>query len=376
MRVLIAPDKFKGTLTAAQVCESITLGIHDYDSAIEVVNHPLADGGEGALDLLEDVLNLKRVSVKVKDPLYRTIKSYYLKNETSAFVEMALASGLQLLKQEERNPLLTSTYGTGQLIKHAIKDGAKHIYLMIGGSATNDGGTGMAEALGFKFRGQHGRISRICGEYLTEIYEINDCTEGLLEDVTFTVLTDVQNILFGANGASFVYGRQKGANEGMIVSLDQGLACLSGILNNDFENIPGAGAAGGLGYGAMSFLGAELKSGIETVIEVTGFDKKLEGVDLIISGEGKMDLQTVAGKVIAGVSEKSKEYGIPFAVICGMVEDRQKVEESIQAFRIHSLVNEEVTSEEAMANSFQLVRKRANQLIREFTESKENLISN
>lgn len=376
MRVLIAPDKFKGTLTAAQVCESITLGIHDYDPTIEVVSHPLADGGEGTLDLLEAVLNLKRVSLKVKDPLYRTINSHYLKNETSAFVEMSLASGLQLLKQEERNPLLTSTYGTGQLIKHAIESGARHIYLMIGGSATNDGGTGMAEALGFEFTTERSKHQRMNGEMLGDINAIHDQTKGLLNGVGFTVLTDVQNVLLGANGASFVYGRQKGANEEMIVSLDQGLACLSGILNNGFENVPGAGAAGGLGYGAMSFLSAELKSGIESVMEVTGFDKKLEESDLIISGEGKMDLQTVAGKVIAGVSEKSKEYGIPFAVICGMVEDRQKVEKSIRAFKIHPLVNKEVTAEEAMTNSFELVRKRAYQLIRGFAASKENPISN
>ncbi|MCL4150104.1 UNVERIFIED_CONTAM: hypothetical protein GTU68_015535, partial [Idotea baltica] len=359
------------TLTAAQVCESITLGLHDYDLDIEVVSHPLADGGEGTLDLLETILNLERVPVEVKDPLYRSIGSYYLRNESSAFIEMALASGLQLLKSEERNPLLTSTYGTGQLIKHAIKHGAKHIYLMIGGSATNDGGAGMAEALGFQFSAEHGIIPKVNGVVLADIEDVSDKTDGLLANISFTVLTDVQNVLLGPQGASAVYGHQKGADDDMVITLDQGLAQLASELNNGFENVPGTGAAGGLGYGAMSFLGAELKSGIETVMEITDFDARLEGVDLIISGEGKMDLQTVEGKVIAGVSEKAQASDIPFSVICGIAEDLQKVQENIQAYSIHPLVDGVVNSEEAMGNSFALVRKRAYQLIKEFAMDRQ-----
>lgn len=368
MRILIAPDKFKSTLTATEVCEAVSLGVLDYDQGIEIVTHPLADGGEGTLDLLESALNLKRISVKVRDPLDRGIESYYLKNESSAFIEMALASGLQLLKPEERNPLKTSTYGTGELIRHAIEHGAKHIYLMIGGSATNDGGAGMAEALGYEFRPEHGQSPGMNGGNLGKTYEVLDNTHGLLTGVGFTVLTDVQNVLLGAEGASFVYARQKGADDGMVMTLEQNMTTLASVLNNGFENTPGAGAAGGLGYGAMSFLGAELKSGIETVMEITGFDKKLVGVDLIISGEGKMDLQTVKGKVIAGISTKARESHIPFSVICGMVEDRERVQGNIRAFGIHPLVNEQITPEEAMTNSFQLVRKRAFQLIGEFAQ--------
>lgn len=366
MRVLIAPDKFKGTLTAAEVCEAVSLGILDYDKDIEIVTHPLADGGEGTLDLLESALILKRITVQVRDPLYRSIESYYLKNESSAFIEMALASGLQLLKPEERNPLKTSTHGTGELIRHAIEHGVKHIYLMIGGSATNDGGVGMAEALGYEFRPEHGLSPGMNGGNQSEICEVLDNTHGLLTGVRFTVLTDVQNVLLGTEGASFVYARQKGADDGMVMALEHNMTRLAGVLNNGLENTPGAGAAGGLGYGAMSFLGAELKSGIETVMEITGFGSKLGGVDLIISGEGKMDLQTVEGKVIAGISAKARENQLPFSVICGMVEHLAKVQENIRAYSIHPLVNEQVTSEEAMTNSFELVRKRAFQLIREF----------
>lgn len=368
MRVLIAPDKFKGTLTANQVCKAISLGIHDYDSSIESISHPLADGGEGTLDLLENSMSLRRVIVKVSDPLDRKIKSHYLIQETTAYIEMALASGLQLLSKAELNPLMASTYGTGELIRHAIENCAKHIYLMIGGSATNDGGTGMAEALGFKFRGEYGELPRMRGEYLTQISEINDHTEGLLEGVTFTVLTDVQNVLLGASGASFVYGKQKGADEGMIVSLDQGLANLSEILNNDFINVPGAGAAGGLGYGAMSFLGAELQSGISAIMQITDLDQKLSGVDLVVSGEGKMDLQTVAGKVIAGVSKKTQALNIPFAIICGVAEDLKLIQSQIKSYGIYPLVQDNVSSEEAMNKAFQLVRKRAFELIRDFVE--------
>jgi glycerate kinase len=370
MRVLLSPDKFKGTLTAGQVCEAITLGIHDYDTEIEVVSHPLADGGEGTLDLLEAALKLKRVVVTVKDPLYRPVKSYYLKNDTEAFIEMALASGLQLLREEERNPLKTSTYGTGQLIEHAIRQGAKHIYLMIGGSATNDGGAGMAEALGFEFYAVRGRCERMNGETVGEVDRVIDKTGGLLQGISFTILTDVQNVLLAAKGASFVYGRQKGADDGMLVSLEHNMARLSGVLNNGFENIPGAGAAGGLGYGAMSFLGAELRSGIETVMEITEFDKEMEGVDLIITGEGKMDLQTVAGKVIAGVSGRAAKAGIPFSVICGLAEDVEQVQENIKAHSIYPLVNASTTPREAMSNAFALVRQRACELMSEFAGSR------
>ncbi len=370
MRVLIAPDKFKGTLTAAEVCEAITLGIHDYDKHIEIVTHPLADGGEGTLDLLEDALSLTRVPVKVKDPLYRTIGSYYLKGGSSAFIEMALASGLQLLRPEERNPLKTSTHGTGELIRNAIKKRAKHIYLMIGGSATNDGGTGMAEALGYSFSSKSAIIYSVTGETIGDVHDYVNNTGDLLSGISVTVLTDVQNKLLGPTGATHVYGRQKGASDAMLVTLENNMEKLVRVLDNGLENIPGAGAAGGLGYGAMSFLGAELKSGIETVMEITGFEKKLDGVDLIISGEGKMDLQTVEGKVIAGVSSKAREFDIPFSVICGMAEELEKVQENIQAHSIHPLVNEQTTSEEAMADSFNLVRARAFQLMKDFVGKK------
>ncbi len=372
MRVLIAPDKFKGTLTASEVCLAITEGIHDFDASIEVVSHPLADGGEGTLDLLEEILSLGKVELEVHDPLYRSIPSYYLKSDHTAFIEMALASGLPLLAPEERNPLRASSHGTGELIKHALEQGLTRVYLMIGGSATNDGGTGMAEALGYSFNGQSGSISGINGNTMGVVHSCSNNTGDLLNNVSVTVLTDVQNKLLGPNGATHVYGRQKGADDEMIIRLEQNMQALAGMLDNGFEDVPGAGAAGGLGYGAMSFLKAELKSGIETVMEITGFDRKLDGVDLIISGEGKMDLQTVEGKVIAGVAAKAEKAGIPFSVICGVADDLDKVQENIKALSIHPLVNEETTSEEAISQSFQLVRQRAYQLIRQFAEGHKN----
>ena len=367
MRILLAPDKFKGTLTASEVCAAITEGIHRVDASIEVLAHPLADGGEGTADLLESALGLQREVLTVNDPLFRPIETYYLRNEAVAFIEMAHASGLQLLAAEERHALNTTTYGTGELMKHALDSGVSEIYLMIGGSSTSDGGTGMALALGYDFELAEAAYAKGTGGSLNSISAIdNTRRHARIDEVKFTVLCDVQNPLYGPNGAAFVYGPQKGANSDEVKQLDDGLRNLAAVSANELEQTPGAGAAGGLGYGAMSFLGADLKSGIASVMEITGFDEKLDGVDLIVTGEGKMDLQTVEGKVIAGVSTSARAHHIPFAVICGMAEEKERVQQQIQAWGIYPLVNENTSPEAAMANSYELVRERAQALIEAF----------
>lgn len=369
MRILLAPDKFKGTLNADQVCAAMTEGIHAVDRNIEVIKQPLADGGEGTADLLETALGLRKKFLKVNDPLFRPIYTHYLKNDQVAFIEMANASGLQLLEPNERNALNTSTFGTGEMIEDALDSGVSEIYLMIGGSATNDGGVGMAQALGYEFEHVIGNGFKPTGEFVADIVGIiKDRVHPRLYEVSFTVLCDVQNPLIGPNGASAVYGSQKGADAEALHLLENGLSNLAGLLNNGFENVPGAGAAGGLGYGAMSFLGATLKPGIQTVMEITGFEQKLGGVDLIITGEGKMDLQTVEGKVIAGVSEMARKYNIPFAVICGLAENRDQVQQQIKAWNINPLVNEQVSISEALERAYDLVVERTTELVSVFLE--------
>lgn len=368
MKVVLAPDKFKGSLTAVEVCEAMTSGIHDFNPEIEVISHPLADGGEGTSELLEEALGLKKVFIKVNDPLFRPVFTHYLMNERVAFVEMANASGLQLLTDQERNPLNTTTFGTGEMIENALDQGVSEVYLMIGGSATSDGGIGMANALGYGFGVKPGTSFISTGKGLNDITSVfTDELHHRVKDVKFTVLCDVQNPLLGPNGAAAVYGPQKGADTQAVTELESGLRKLSELLKNGYENSPGAGAAGGLGYGAMSFLAAELKPGIDTVMDITGFDQKLNDVDLVITGEGKMDLQTVEGKVIAGISSRVLKRDMPFSVICGVVENRDIVQERIEAHSIYPLVNEEVSTGRAMREAKALVRKRAFELMRDFS---------
>ncbi|MFY0594132.1 glycerate kinase [Roseivirga sp.] len=321
MQVLVCPDKFKGSLSADEVCKAIENGIKRYSENIDVVKVPLADGGEGTLDLLENYMSLERVYIDVKDPLFRPISTYYLKNETKAFIEMSKASGLQLLGENEKNPLNTSTFGTGELIKHALDQNVEEVFLLIGGSATNDGGIGMAEALGFKFISENGLCTDLVGSSLIDLRKI-DAHEihQRIKETKFTVLSDVRNVLNGSHGASYVYGEQKGADGKAIEMLDKGLDNLASILASGFELNAGAGAAGGLGYGAMSFLEARMVSGIEAIMDVVDFDDKAKSVDLIITGEGKMDGQTSAGKVVSGVLNYGKMRNIPIGILCGIID--------------------------------------------------------
>lgn len=278
----------------------------------------MADGGEGTLEVLETNLDLDKVGVIVSDPIFRPITAHYLKNEDTAFIEMAEASGLQRLKQEEYNPFKTSTFGTGELIKHAVDSGVKRINLFLGGSATNDAGIGMASALGSRFYSKGGNVLKPTGESLSKIHHFDITTmERQTSGVEFKVLTDVKNVLFGVEGASYVYAGQKGGDVSQIAVLDRGLKHLSKLLNNGNENLIGAGAAGGLGYGAMSFLNAKVHSGISFMLDLSQFDQKVKTVDLVITGEGRIDNQSLNGKVISGVMQIAKRYNKPVNLICG-----------------------------------------------------------
>ncbi|MCO6359727.1 glycerate kinase [Roseivirga pacifica] len=360
MHILISPDKFKGSLTSNQVCAAIEAGIKKYNPETTFSTQPLADGGEGTLDILKAVLGLEKIAVTVKDPLMRSIDTYYLRNEKVAFVEMANASGLLLLKKEERNPLLTSTFGTGEMVAHALDNGVREVYLMIGGSATNDGGIGMAQALGYNF-GLGEEVPN--GAALSEVQSCDKSNiHPRIKEVKFTVLCDVQNPLIGEQGAAAVYGPQKGANDAMVRQLDEGLQNLARVISNGREQNPGAGAAGGLGYGAISFLNAKLKSGIDTVMELTNFSEHIKKADLVITGEGQLDTQTLSGKVIAGVKQQADKLNKPVAVICGIAKG-VGADNPLGLEHIYQVMNKANSVEDSMNNAAKYVSTLTTELL-------------
>ncbi len=333
MKIVIAPDSFKGSIDAFSVAKAIRLGVQAIFPDAEIVLCPLADGGEGSGEVWASYLNAKKVVVYVQDPLGRNIEShYYLSIDgRAALIDSSLAAGLILLSTLERNPGKTSTYGVGQLIDNAIFAGAEQIYLTLGGSATNDMGIGMAAALGYKFSNKDPYDLATTGENLVSIehISIHESAHNRIRKIKFDALCDVINPLYGPAGAAFVYGAQKGADSEMVKRLDVGTKhfdqiCmahekynLSDLDVNKLHAVQGAGAAGGLGYGAMYFLGAKLLSGIETLLDLAGFDEIIKDADLIITGEGKIDNQTINGKLISGIIKRAKVYNVPVFAICG-----------------------------------------------------------
>ena len=326
MKIVIAPDKFKGSLTGLEFCDVVASGIEEILPACKIIKIPMADGGDGTMDALESQIPHSRHVVNVKDPLFRNVEAYYLYDKTSktAFVEMSAASGMRLLQPEEQNCYETTSYGTGELIADALDQGAKKIILGIGGSATNDAGMGMAEALGYVFKDKAGNLVEPIGKNLSLVDTIDiSGVHPKLGEAEVKVACDVTNPLFGERGAAFVYGPQKGASPEQVIELNQGLRNFSKVLTRTFgvafEEVYGAGAAGGMGAGSMAFLQARLESGIELVQEILHFDQKITGAEWIITGEGKFDYQTLAGKTVNGVIESAKAQNIQVAVFCGEI---------------------------------------------------------
>jgi len=327
MKILIAPDSFKDCMSAMEVARALEKGLQKALPEAAVLLVPMADGGEGTVESIIDSTGGERREVRVKNPLLRDINSFYgLDIDGSlAVIEMAAASGLELLCEEERNPWLTSTYGTGQLIAHALDQGCRRILLGIGGSATNDCGTGMARALGVKFLDEQGQEVAHGGGALDRIREIN--LEGIhpaLEHAVIQVACDVDNPLTGPQGASHVYGPQKGADAVMVEKLDTNLGHMATLireqLGKDINNVPGAGAAGGLGAGLLAFLGAELVKGVDMVADTLGLEEQLKDADLVITGEGRMDAQTRFGKTPFGVAQLAAKHGIPVIGVTGSLD--------------------------------------------------------
>jgi len=361
MKILIAPDSFKGSSTSRMAAEAIGEGVHLVFPDAELQKIPVADGGEGTVEALVDSMNGQTISKIVKGPLGEEVDADYgILPGNIAVIEMASASGLPLVPENKRNPLLTSTYGTGQLILDALDKDCREIILGIGGSATNDGGTGMARALGFRFLDSHGKELPEGGGSLSNLTDIDD--SGMDERILKTkilVACDVANPLTGSEGASYIYGAQKGASLSDIEFLDAALGNLAEIVNGKYcranENIPGAGAAGGLGYGLMEFCGGELKSGIEIVLDLIKFDSCLDGVDLVISGEGRIDGQSVYGKVPVGIAGRAKKKDIPVLVVVGGIGDEVDVVYNHGIDAVMSSVNKAMSLEEAMSSVYELL---------------------
>ena len=320
-KIVIASDSFKGTLTSSEVADSVAKAVHTVFPGCEVVKLNVADGGEGTADAIISAREGQPIYMSVSDPLGRTIQSsYYVLGDGTALVEMSRAPGLPLLAPQERNPLKTSTYGTGQMIAHALAAGCRRFLVGIGGSATNDAGIGMLSALGFRFLDAQGQVVETNGGALSEIASIDASSvlDGLFES-EFTVACDVDSPLYGPAGAAYVFAPQKGADADMVGNLDDGLRHFAEVVGYDPE-FAGAGAAGGLGYAFKAFLDARMVRGIDMVLDAVGFDKALEGTDLVITGEGRYDVQTQAGKAVHGIMSRASLRGVSVLVVAGSVE--------------------------------------------------------
>lgn len=366
MKIVISPDKFKNSLTGLQFFDAVKTGIKIILPEAEIVKLPLADGGDGTIEVVNYYLKGDIVKVAVNNPFFETVEATYLYAEASktVFIEMAEASGLKLLKPEQFDCKNATTLGTGELILNAIGKGAKKIILGIGGSATNDCGIGMATALGYRFLDENNNEVKPIGANLATISRIDFThVHPKIKKVQFEIACDVVNPLYGKNGAAFVYAKQKGASKADVEMLDKGLKSFSKVLHIAFQInsqlVKGAGAAGGMGIASKVFLNGDLKPGIQLIKELANFDKQIGDADWIITGEGNLDNQTLSGKTIQGVIDSAKAKNIKVVAFCGSID---LDEHSIMDFGIDyadSVLNYSNDFEDAMENAFEYVREMA-----------------
>lgn len=367
MKIVIISNAYKGNLSSMEVNNYIEEGIKRVIDA-KIVKLAVADGGDGTLDTLV-LQGGKKIKTIVKDPLGREIDSYYgILDNNKGIIEMALASGIALLDKDELNPMLASTYGTGMLIRKLLDEGVRDITIGIGGSATNDGGTGMAQALGVKFYDSYDKLLDMNGENLSKVSRIDiGGLDKRIKDSKITVACDVTNPLYGKEGAAKIYARQKGANDKQIALLDKGLMNLNAkvieLLGIDNSNYSGAGAAGGLGYGLVTFLGAELKQGIETILDAIDYDKHLQGANIVFTGEGRIDNQSQYGKVPAGVAKRAKKKNIPVIAIAGSIGEMNELYD-IGITAVISTAEGDCTLEYAIRNAPKLIANASERVIR------------
>jgi glycerate 2-kinase len=373
MKIIVAPNAFKGCLSASEAARAMAAGIHRAFPGVEIVPVPVADGGDGLVDVSVEALGGELRHVSVTGPLFAPVDApfCYVERNRFAAVEMALASGLALMPPDRRDPTLTTTLGTGQLIAAALDLGVSRIGVGIGGSATTDGGIGMASALGVRFLDADGSDVRPAGSDLGRIRRIDVSNlDPRVRDVRIEAVCDVDNPLCGPNGAAYVYGPQKGATPDQVRLLDEGLANLADVIEGDLgikvRELPGAGAAGGLGAGLHAFLGAELKRGVDLVLDLVGLDAKLAGADLVLTGEGQIDFQTAFGKAPAGVGAAAKRQGIPCVAIAGSVGDGVTDLVKVGIIAVFSLCSRPMTLDEALSDAAALLGVAAEQVVRLF----------
>ncbi len=370
MKIIIAPDKFKGSLTAAEAAQAIARGIRGILPEAHLILFPLSDGGEGLVETLAGAAEGTILSTTVSNPLGQKVEARWalINNEQTAVIEMAAASGLILVPPESRNPGVTSTYGTGELIMDALDEGCSEIIIGIGGSATNDGGAGMACALGAKLLDKDGQPLDPGGLELLKLDRIDVANlDPRIKDVSCKVACDVDNLLTGQHGASYVYGPQKGAKPDMVKELDRSLAHYASILKKDLgidvEQVPGAGAAGGLGAGLIAFMGAELHSGIDLVLDTLKIEQDMDKTGLIITGEGRFDKQSLRGKVPMGIAKRATQFEISVIVLAGSVEVDNDELYKAGITAAFSITDGPMKLEEAVSRGAELLEKKAASLI-------------
>ncbi|MDO1512171.1 glycerate kinase [Maribacter confluentis] len=358
MNIVVAPDSFKECLSSKKVASAIAKSILNVMPSAEVFQIPISDGGEGLLDAILSNTEGKLVSIEVLNPLAKPIRAVYaiLNDKKTAIIEMAKASGLELLSEQEKNPLITTTYGTGQLIKDALDKGCTKIIIGIGGSATNDGGKGLIKALGGKFLNANGEELPEGGGNLNQLASIDiSDLDKRIGDCEILVACDVSNPLTGTNGASWVYGKQKGGSKSDLELLDANLVQYAKIIkrdvHKDIENVPGAGAAGGTGAAILAFLNGKLVNGIGLILDTIGMEDFVKKADLVITGEGKIDEQTLHGKTIAGIAKMAQQYHVPVIILTGKIGNRIEGLYKIGVSAIYAIANQPMSLDNAIKDA-------------------------
>ena len=366
MRYLLLPDKFKDSLTSGEVINSLKKGILSFDSKAEFQSYIISDGGEGFLESLDSLNDFKRIKVKSKDSLNNQINSYYLIDEKMdrAYIELAKCSGLVNLPKSNRNPLYTSTYGTGIEIKDALEKGVKEIFIGIGGSSTNDLGLGIFSALGIVFLDKNNNEIMPNGSNLSKIDKLvmAESIKNKIKKIKWFIVNDVENILFGEKGAAYTYAKQKGANQEEIQELESGGNSAHEVLleffNKDYSKIKGAGAAGGCGYGLKLLTEGEFINGIDILLDIIDIDTTIEGgINYIITGEGQIDHQTLNGKVVFSLTKRLKHFNIPIVLICGKNLLKENEWKSLGVEGLIALSDRGHSDSYCMQNAKQLIEK-------------------
>lgn len=373
MKIIIATDSFKGSLTSVEAAQAMAAGVRDYDPTITTVLLPVADGGEGTMHSLVAATQGKEVDCIVQDPLGRPVKASYgaLGDEETCVIEIAEASGLMLLREDERNPLITSSYGTGELIRHALDAGFRKFIIGLGGSATNDAGAGLLQALGMQFLSKEGVELNSGGGALTDLHTIDASQfDQRVEKSHFIIASDVENPLIGSTGASAIFGPQKGASSEMVTHLDKGLTTFANVVKQQtgmsLHTKKGAGAAGGAGGAILAYMPGEMQQGIHVVLQAISFHEHLVDVDLILTGEGKTDVQTLSGKTPFGIAQVARQEGKPVLLISGMVEEDSK--EALQPYftELHEVYDGTQSVDELMTHASLFLQHKTKEVLEQY----------